>query len=238
MKKKPFFPKSYKLFVVWEQNFARKVSEYATLLGIDAATVTQIANDAIFAAYILQIIEIFKNELAERVNFRELLYHGRDGDVLTLTSMPTIPTIPGSPTPIAGIVKRAAKLIKKIKLHANYTTAIGQDMGIIGSVLDEDYDNLKAVIKGITPDTDQVLINWVKNRMPGVIVYSNESIPEGISDNIKWIEIGRAMRSPFEDTRKNKSSVPETRYYRIRCMYNDKPVGLHSDIIKIVSEIY
>ena len=90
---------------------------------------------------------------------------------------------------------------------------------------------VKPVITGITVFPEQAIIEWVRGGMDAVVVYSSY-------DAKKFTKIGQDMRSPFEDTRKNKSEQPEVRYYRLRYMKNDKLVGLVSEIYTTVTEIY
>jgi hypothetical protein len=46
------------------------------------------------------------------------------------------------------------------------------------------------------------------------------------------------LKSPFEDTRKNKKAdVPETRYYRFRYLKADTPVGKYCDVLKVNCEV-
>jgi len=51
-------------------------------------------------------------------------------------------------------------------------------------------------------------------------------------------KIGRDTRSPYEDERKNLSDKPEDRYYKLRYIKNDKPIGLEGDVVKVLAEIY
>jgi len=59
--------------------------------------------------------------------------------------------------------------------------------------------------------------------------------PEGA---IGWVELIRCSFSPFVDTRKNSATQPETRMYKMQYLEKDQPVGLVSDIIKVVAAIY
>src|SRR3989339_1242102 len=108
MRKKSFLPASYKHFVIWLQNFARKLIDHAATLDIDAATTTQVTNDAFLCSYALQVIEIYKQELAERVKFRKLLYEGNQSLIMDYPVEPVIPVLPSPPVPKAGVVQRVA----------------------------------------------------------------------------------------------------------------------------------
>lgn len=94
-----------------------------------------------------------------------------------------------------------------------------------------DPHTMKAVISGVTCTLEAIIIDWVKSRMEGVFIY-------GSYDGSTWKKIGRDTRSPYEDERKNQSDKPEDRYYKLRYIKNDKPIGLEGDVVKVLAEIY
>jgi len=94
-----------------------------------------------------------------------------------------------------------------------------------------DPHTMKAVISGVTSTPEAIIIDWVKSRMEGVFIY-------GSYDGNAWTKLGRDTRSPYEDERKNLTDKPEDRYYKLRYIKNDKPIGLESDVTKILAEIY
>ena len=94
-----------------------------------------------------------------------------------------------------------------------------------------DPQTMKPIISEVTPTLEAIIIDWVKSDMEGVFIY-------GSYDGNKWTKIGRDTRSPYEDERKNLSDKPEDRYYKLRYIKNDKPIGLESDVAKILAEIY
>ena len=73
--------------------------------------------------------------------------------------------------------------------------------------------------------------------MDGVVVFSGTLTSNASSEGeaeINWEEIARVTRSPFIDTRQSSTSKPETVYYKLQYMKNDKLVGMESTIIKVV----
>ena len=76
-----------------------------------------------------------------------------------------------------------------------------------------------------------IVYDWIKGRMEGIIIY-------GSYNGTTWVEIGRDLKSPFEDTRSNlQPGVAEARYIKMRYMKNDQPIGLESDVVKVVVDI-
>lgn len=226
MRKKTFIPGSYKLFVVWYQNYARKLAEYATLFGFDTATVQQAANDALAAAYGLQIIEIFKHELNERVKFKDMFYDGPLGTVLTIPTMPTLPTAP-TVIPIAGLLKRTFNQVKRIKGHPSYTEEIGMDFGIIGAETFFDINTYKPNLK-VKNLTGTRKIEFTKGQTDGVNVYCK------VTGTDSWMFLARDTVSPYVD---NRSFPQPTKLdYMVRGVVNDEEIGLESDTVTIITK--
>ena len=227
MRKKPFLPKSYKYFVIWIQNFARKIIDHATTLDIDAATVTQITNDAYLCGYALQVTEIYKHELSETVKFRKLLYNGDPGLVLGYPVAPVMPVLPGPPVPKAGVVQRVSKVAKEIKLHPNYTEAIGMDLGIIGSEQVIDWSEQVPVLK-LKLQSNSVRIDFDKGLSDGIRIYSRRG------DETEWTFLDVDANPPYYDKRKNLvTGKGETREYKAIFILKDQEAGMESAIYPI-----
>ncbi len=94
-----------------------------------------------------------------------------------------------------------------------------------------DPHTMKPIVSQVTPTLENIIIDWVKSGMEGIFIYSSY-------DGNKWEKIGRDTRSPYEDERKNLSDKPEDRYYKLRYIKNDKPIGLEGDVVKVLAEIY
>lgn len=118
--------------------------------------------------------------------------------------------------------------IRRIQDHTAFEEADAQALGFRVETPPVDLNTVKPVITGVTVLADQVILDWLKRNMDGVIVY-------GSYDGVIYTDLGRDNRSPFEDIRKNVvPGKPETRYYKLRYIKNDKPVGLESDVIKVI----
>lgn len=127
--------------------------------------------------------------------------------------------------------KDIMRVFQKICNAENFEEADAEALGIRVHKTPPDYNSVVPVITDVTVLPDQVLFDWVKSFLDGVII-------EGSYDNTNWTKIGTDTRSPFEDTRKNqKSDAPEIRYYRFRYFKHDVPVGLYTDVIKVNCDI-
>ncbi len=95
-----------------------------------------------------------------------------------------------------------------------------------------DLNKVKPEITGITVLPQKIEIDWLKKGMQGVVV-------SGSYDGSTYTELDKDTRSPWEDFRKNRQpGQPETRWYKLQYVKDDKPVGLESDAVKAVAEIY
>ncbi len=123
------------------------------------------------------------------------------------------------------------RVLNIIQNAANFIESDAEALGFRVVSLPIDLKTVKPVITGITTDEVQIIVDWVRGSMQGVIIY-------GSYDGKNFTEVGRDTRSPYEDTRKNKTDHPEERYYRMKYMKNDKAIGLFSSIEKVVADIY
>lgn len=114
----------------------------------------------------------------------------------------------------------------------NFDESDAELMGIRRQAASLDLNAVKPSITGITVLPDQVIIDWNKGRMHGVVI-------EMSYDGSDWEKLDKDNRSPYEDTRKNKAAKQaETRHYRLRYLYNDQLVGQYSDVVKAEAAIY
>ncbi len=107
----------------------------------------------------------------------------------------------------------------------------GETLGIRVEHEQPDLNTVKPIITGLTLLPAFVEIDWRKNGMDGVFVH-------GSFDGSSFTQIGTDNRSPWEDRRPNQ--VPgeaEVRHYKMQYMVADKPVGLFSDVVKVVVQI-
>jgi len=127
--------------------------------------------------------------------------------------------------------KDIMRVFVKIVNDPAFEEADAEALGIRVHKIPTDYSTVKPIVTDVTILPDQIIFDWVKGALDGVIIESS-------FDNATWERIGTDMKSPFEDTRKNKSAdKPENRYYRFRYLKNDTAVGLYCDVIKVNCDV-
>ncbi len=246
MSKSNYLPHGDKEKVTWLMTFNSAFAVVATVLGFTAAEIAAVNSDYLAAQYIYNMLETFKSELHERAMYKDLLFDGDAG--VELGEIPVGPVFPAAPEPVkAGIYKRIAKVVQRIKNHPKYNDAIGKNLGIIGAekVIDLNMAKPTISVKAVTPDS--IIINFLKGTMEGVVVYSGSvlymvpeegatEVPGTVTEaEMVWEEVARLNHSPFIDTRINSSNKPEIRYYKMRYILNDELVGQESVIVNVVS---
>ena len=124
------------------------------------------------------------------------------------------------------------RVITALTINPDFDEADAEAMGIRHESTPISPNDAKAHITGITVLPDQVIIDWLKGQMHGVLV-------ETSYDGANWVKLDKDNRSPYEDTRKNQvHQQAETRHYRLRYIYKDQLVGHYSDVVKAEVAIY
>ncbi len=143
--KKEYLPKREADRVGWLNNFSSIIGNYATTFGISPAEVATIGKMAAFYAYIYNLMIMVSTFSKNLTKFKNLLSIAPNGT--TLGPMPTLtpPAAPG--TSPAGIFTFISGIVGRIKSNtANYTEAIGYDLGIIGEEISFKEAEFKSVI--------------------------------------------------------------------------------------------
>lgn len=213
--------------VTWFNNFDSKFGGYASLLGFTSDEVTGISKDAAMFAYCVGQVVLFKTEKQERVKFKNLVSNGAIG--IPIGDFPSVPTIPAPPEAVpAGIFKRLAKTVQRIKNHPKYNDIIGKDLGIIGAedIFDEDTYKTKLTAE-VFPGF--VRISFTKGNVEAVNIYCR------LDGETQWVFLATDHHSPYNDTRPLADpNTPETREYMGMGVIDDEEIGQPSDIVSVV----
>ena len=194
-----YFPKRDSLLAIWFSNFQNKITTYGPTLGLAAADITDLTNLCANGSESILNAESKKNEaqtaVAEKVSFKK-------------DQLP--------------ILRNA---IQRMKTHADYTDAIGQDLGIIGTDSEVPAKpGLKAKAR-----VNDVELSFTKKGLDGVNVYAR------LKGAAQWTFLARDTHSPYNDSRPlTNAGVPETGEYMCIGVINDEEVGEESDIVSAV----
>lgn len=220
-----YLPKAENARVSWIQNFDVKLPNYAAKYGISAAELADVRQSslglAFYVGYAGQIAEYSK----KMNTFKVELASGSIG-ALSLPVAPSIGTPPALPP--AGIFKRVASVVSKIKNHLQYTENDGIDLGIEGTVSRTvDPSVVKPVISVRIITDGHPEINWTKGGHDGIEIQVDKG-------NNTWQFLGVDLKPNFTDTTAlPPTGTTELRRYRAIYIEDDHHIGLWSDVAEI-----
>ena len=224
MNRKGYLPVSDADKVIWLNNFATKIQTYAANLGVTAAEVTSIKNDAAYFSYVENLLEASKQTTNNIVHYRNLLKTPKLQQ--HLGALPVMPNIGASPVAVSeGILERVSRVIARIKASLNYTDNIGQDLGIIAPTKTVDLINLQPILK-IQLDAGFPRIKCNKSVADGLDLYVDRNDGQG------FIFVKRLFVLDYTDETKT-SAIAEWRYNAMFVIGN-KNVGIMSTEFPII----
>lgn len=138
--------------------FQLNIGTHAAALGLTPAQLTAQAADAAYYAYLVQCQDVAANHAQQWTAWRDQV---RDGGGSALSSAPEEVLLP-TPVPAVppGIEARFRALVRQIKAHPTYSTAIGELLGIEGPTSAPlDPATLKPQIS-LEPQGGHVFIRW------------------------------------------------------------------------------
>ena len=213
-------------FIPWFNNFNTKLPTYETTLDLKPEDLTTAAADTAVIEFAINGVEAYKSEKKEWVDFKNLELYGPTGE--PTPAVPAPPDFGTPPTTVApNIISRTRDLVRRIKAHPNYTEAIGEDLGLIGSEQTE-RDEAKPDGNAKPLPKFKAEVSFVKRGFDGVDIESRRG------SETEWGQLAFDAFSPYTDTREplTKGQVEE-RHYRLRYRRNDEPIGQYSDTFTV-----
>ena len=214
--------------LVWTQNVALKLGTYVGTAGIVAADVTFIEGVRDTYEWIINRSDQLNTSRQDINEWKSIFVDGPVGTPLGV--LPIAPVYPAGPlfVPTAGMFAQVVALMERIRNTDGYTTAIGEDLGMVppvgGGVLGDPSFTATAL------PNSETRLDWVKSSSDGVIVESQRA------DEVVWIVLGSDRYSPYLDGRAPLvAGAPEVRRYRIRYLDGDDPVGMYSPTVTVTT---
>ncbi len=197
-----YLPKTNGSLASWLANYSTKLPTYGILLGFSQSEVTALAKSC--------------TDAHDAVEVKEAKWADYTSGIAA--SQETIDE--------GTAAVRAA--VRRMKASANYSDAIGADLGVDGSGTPVDPTTIKPTLTArVTPGA--VLIRVKRQGATSVNLYSR---PAGSAQwkLVKWI-----ITSPYADTTPlAQPNVPERREYAVRGLIADQEVGEMSDAVTVV----
>ena len=223
-KNKNYIPGAEAVLLVWLLNFVTKIGGYASTLGLTPAEVTSVTNDYTYFKFVENMLTSYKTMVQNIVAYKNLLMYLTSGQVLGgIPVMPDLGTVP--PAVPSGFMNRLFQLVQKIKASPNYTTAIGEDLGIIAPNSPVDIDTLQPLLK-VTKDAGKPRIKSKKGVAEGMDLYVDRNDGKG------FVFLIRLLKLNYVDTFVLPLVITEWNY---KGMYviNNSNVGLMSAVVAV-----
>jgi hypothetical protein len=211
-------------FVVQLNNFKTKLPGYMALFGISQATVDAVVDDANYFSFMVTSLKPSKDYSKGWTQQKNDARLGT-GD-LPITGFPTPVNVSTPPTAVTpGVEQRFRNLVKNIKSNANYTDAIGQDLGIVATQPDP---VLTAPVLKLAMEGGNPTLRYTRGISNGLRIYCKRASESTFS----FLDV--STRSPYTDTRPNVvPNVAETRQYYAYFIMDDEQVGTQSATVSI-----
>ena len=164
MPKSDYISQNDGVFSTQLQTFKTNIGAYAATVGVTPAQVTAQAADANYFEFVYACQQSIQNSAQQWTAWKKLV---RGGGTPPATGAPVVP---GFPAPVAvvglGVEVRFRALAQQIKAHAAYNAALGEALGIEGTMqTGPDLTTLKPVIDAtLSGNRVEVAWGWQGNR--------------------------------------------------------------------------
>ncbi len=128
-----------------------------------------------------------------------------------------------------GVLSFIRSIVKRIKAHPNYTTAIGQDLGIIGEQQTQfSVNSVRPSLALMVNEGNSVEVKFKKGKFDGILLQCKKATGD-------FETVGNVISSPFDDKTPSANDKPEKREYRAKYLNGNETVGQFSDVVTVVT---
>jgi hypothetical protein len=207
------------------EHLAAILPKYAELLDVKPEDIATLQADAVNFRFALQEQGDWQSFAQHWTAFKNQLRDDNDG----LVEWP-VPPFLGSinrPAVLSGIIPRTSALVAHIKTHKKYTTAIGQDLWIIGTAQVIDPTTWKPILN-VQVIAGHPVIMWTKGKASGIEIWVDRGDGNGFVLLAVNNEPNTTDPAPLP-----ASGVSATWKYKAIYRLHDEPVGQWSDVMSI-----
>ena len=146
-----------------------------------------------------------------------------------LGALPVLPNLAAAPTTVTeGVFDRVSNLVKRIKASVNYTSAMGQDLGIVAPVQNININTIQPDLK-INLDAGRPHIKCVKGYADAIDLYVDRK------DGSGFVLIGRLLKTDYIDTANLPANIALIEWdYKAMFVIGNNTVGLMSSTASII----
>lgn len=212
-------------FVSQLDNFNDKLPSYQATFGLTAGEVTAADADRQYMAFVAIVNNQAGTFSEDWTKFKDLARKGKGGTVIGPFPVPPALTTPPA-TVLPNIEKRFRDLAQRMKKHASYTTAIGEDLQIEAPDEVTDPNTAKPAIK-LRLTGGQVEVMWTKLSMQAIEIH--------VSRNGGAFEFLTIDTFPHYTDTAPMPPAGQSQIWKYKAIYrlNDARVGQWSDEVSI-----
>jgi len=223
MKHQLYFPPRRAEQNLWLAHFREQLPAIATRLGIREPEIAEALADLDWLLWVRRDLRtaLDSGALAAAAYERQLC--GPLGGPVSAPPPIVLPSPPDIPPVPPGAVKRVFRLVRLIKLRADYTESMGKQLGIEGNLYRSDSP---VPTFRLRVETGRVVGKFSRYRRFGVWVETRrgggdwERLRDGLFPGSTFID-DRPLLDP---------ALPEVRQYRLRFWGDSRPVGEWTDV--------
>ena len=222
-----FMPKTDTGKVELLEHVASTLPKYQSIFQISNEDMETVKSDAVSLRHAHTSHHQVQNYAHHWTAYKNQLLDGGGGDV----SWPVAPVIDPhiSPTVTPGVIARLSSLVARIKAHKNYTTAIGQDLHIIGAEIVLDTASWKPALS-VKYIAGHPVIVWSKGKAGAIEIWADRSDGNGFSFFTINTEPDTSDNTPLPATGTGIN-------WKYKAIYrlHDEQVGQWSDVLSILA---
>lgn len=214
------------------QLWSVKLPNLMATLGLTAADITRIQNDALVYAWAIEYANFIRKESEGVTAAKKILFKGSiHAPAPTFAGSITPPPLPATATIQPGIEEFLDLLATRIEGSTNYTEEIGRELGLITDSTDGGDDEKQPVVKKREAlFGGHVRLTFSLQGMKAVWIMSKRGAETAFT------KLDTAVEGEYVDTRPNLvAGQPEVREYQLVFLEKNQPVGQPSDIVSVTT---
>jgi hypothetical protein len=206
------------------KNFAAKIGTYATPLGISPADIASIKADALAFDYALNSTIAMQTFAHNYTKYKTELRHGHVANLGAFPSLPTLGTPP--PAVAANIEARFRAFIQSFVHKTTYTTAIGQDLGIVAPTNTFNPNTGKPDLSIELSAGGHPTLHYTRGQFDGVEIWKDTGSG--------FVKLERITQTHYVDNTALPAANQAAAWkYKLIYLYRDAVVGTYSDVVTI-----
>ena len=208
------------------KTFASKIATYQTLFGLTNAQVAAVKADSLAFDYMLNYMNIMQTFAHNCTEYKKELRHS---STAVIGAFPVLPVITAPPVAVLADVEARFRAIIQLLVHnpnKAFTTAVGQDLGVVAPVTNFDPATGKPKFTIALTAGGHPTLSYTKGDFDGVEIWKDSGVGFAV--------LQRATLPAYTDTAAlPAANVAALWNYKMIFVYKDAVVGSYSDVVSV-----